>query len=50
MIRLWLANRMKWRAIWAAQTRTKRRAEVIDLETREWRRLDDTAPDLRGHP
>ncbi len=48
-IRLWLANRMKWQgAAFTAQSRPRRREQVIDLEDREWRRLDDPAPDLRG--
>ncbi len=47
-IRLWLANRMKWRgASWSTQTRP-RRDQVIDLSDQEWRRIDDPAPDLRG--
>jgi UPF0716 protein FxsA len=49
MIRLWLASRMKWQgAPFTAQSRSRRRDEVIDLDDGEWRRLDDRAPDLRG--
>jgi UPF0716 protein FxsA len=49
-IRLWLAHRMQLHGrSWTAQTRPRRRDQVIELDDREWRRLDDTAPDLRGH-
>lgn len=48
-IRLWLANRMKWRsASWSTQARPRRRDQVIELSEQEWRRIDDSAPDLRG--
>ncbi len=45
-IRFWLANRIKWPQK-ASRAKTRpRRDGIIDLDDREWRRIDDAKPDF----
>jgi UPF0716 protein FxsA len=50
LVRLWLADLMKWRSA-SCGTRARaprQRHQVIDLSDQEWHRIDDQAPDPRS--